>query len=39
MQWLLEGINPAAPERYGSAEDNVVWDPVSGKISGLNFFE
>src|SRR5438128_4209286 len=26
-------INPAAPERYGSAEDNFVRAPASGKIS------
>ena len=32
-------INPAAPERYGSAEDNVVRDPTSGRISGLKFLE
>jgi len=35
----LQLINPAAPERYGSAEDNVVRDPASGKVSGLKFFE
>ncbi len=35
----LQLINPAAPERYGSAEDNVVRDPASGKVSGLKFLE
>jgi hypothetical protein len=34
--WQL--INPAAPERYGSAEDNVARDITSGKVSGLKFF-
>ena len=32
-------LNPMAPERYGLAEDNLVSDPVSGKPSGLKFFE
>ncbi len=32
-------INPAAPERYGSAEDNVVRDHTSSKVSGLKFLE
>ena len=35
----LELINPAAPERYGSADDNVVREPASGKVSGLKFLE
>jgi hypothetical protein len=35
----LQLINPAAPERYGSAEDNVVRDPASGKVSGVKFLE
>ena len=35
----LQLINPAAPERYGSAEDNVVRDSASGKVSGLKFLE
>ena len=35
----LQLINPAAPERYGSAEDNVVRDPTSGKVSGLKFLK
>jgi hypothetical protein len=35
----LQLINPAAPERYGSAEDNLMRDPASGKASGLKFLE
>src|SRR2546425_82286 len=35
----LQLLNPAAPERYGSAEDNVVRDPASSKVSGLKFLE
>ena len=35
----LQLINPAAPERFGSAEDNLARDPVSGKASGLKFLE
>jgi len=35
----LQFINPAAPERYSSAEDNFVRDSASGKISGLKFLE
>jgi hypothetical protein len=35
----LQLINPAAPERYGSAEDYVVRDVSSGKVSGLMFLE
>ena len=34
----LHLINPAAPLRYGSSEDNLVREPVDGKISGLKFF-
>jgi len=33
----LELINPAAPAKYGSAEDNVVRD-LDGKVSGLKMF-
>ena len=32
-------VNSAAPERYGSAEDNLVRDPASGKVSGLKFLQ
>jgi hypothetical protein len=35
---LLQLFNPLAPERYGSAWDNVVWDPVTTKASGLRLF-
>jgi hypothetical protein len=35
----LQLINPAAPEPYGSAEENILRDPVSGKVSGLKLFE
>jgi hypothetical protein len=35
---LLQLINPAAPEKYGAAEDNVVRDPISYKVSGLKVF-
>ncbi len=34
----LQLINPAAPPRYGAAEDNVVRDPIQGKVSGLKLF-
>jgi len=32
---LAQLINPAAPERYGRAEDNLVRDPVTSASSGL----
>lgn len=31
----LQLLNPAAPPEYGSPEDAVVRDPISGKVSGL----
>ncbi|HWH72477.1 MAG TPA: hypothetical protein VNT26_24155 [Candidatus Sulfotelmatobacter sp.] len=34
----LQLINPLAPARYGPAEDNVVRDPVSRRVSGLRLF-
>ena len=34
----LQLINPAAPEQYGSAEDNLMRDPTDGKPAGLKFF-
>jgi hypothetical protein len=34
----LHLINPAAPAQYGSAEDNVARDPITGKVSGLKLF-
>jgi hypothetical protein len=35
----LQLINPAAPERHGSPEDNVVRDLTTGKVSGLKLLE
>lgn len=34
----LQLINPAAPARYGSAEDNTLRDPVTGLASGWKIF-
>ena len=34
----LQLINPAAPARYGSSEDNVSRDPMTGKVTGLKIF-
>ena len=34
----LQLVNPVAPARYGSAEDNVIRDPVKGTISGWKIF-
>jgi hypothetical protein len=34
----LQMINPAAPADYGSSEDNVVWDPITGNATGLKLF-
>jgi hypothetical protein len=34
----LQLINPAAPPAYGSPEDNVARDPITGEISGLSLF-
>ncbi|PYJ07136.1 MAG: hypothetical protein DME25_04550 [Verrucomicrobia bacterium] len=34
----LQLINPAAPEEYGSPEDNVVRNPMDGKVAGLKIF-
>ncbi|HWX22584.1 MAG TPA: hypothetical protein VN578_21995 [Candidatus Binatia bacterium] len=34
----LELLNPAAPARYGSPEDNLARDPINGRIRGLKFF-
>ena len=38
MKNPLELINPAAPAEYGWAENNVVWDPIDRKVSGLKLF-
>jgi len=35
----LQLINPAAPECYGSANDNIVQDITSRKPSGLKILE
>jgi hypothetical protein len=34
----LQLINPFAPTSYGSAEDNTVRDPITGRASGLKVF-
>ena len=31
----LQLVNPFAPDRYGQAEDNVVRDAISNRVSGL----
>jgi hypothetical protein len=34
----LQMLNPFAPAKYGTAEDNVSFDPdVPGKVNGINF--
>jgi len=33
----LQLINPAAPAEYGDAEQNVVRDPVTGRVQGWKF--
>lgn len=35
---LFQLFNPAAPPEYGSAEDNVVRDLITGRPSGLKIF-
>jgi hypothetical protein len=34
----LQLVNPAAAPKYGSAEDNVLRDPTTGRASGLRIF-
>jgi hypothetical protein len=34
----LQLINPRAPAEFGSPEDNVVRDPMNGKVQGLKIF-
>jgi hypothetical protein len=34
----LELLNPLAPVEYGSPEDNVVRDPINGRVRGLKIF-
>jgi hypothetical protein len=31
----LQLLNPVAPPEYGTSEDSVVRDPITGKVSGL----
>ena len=33
----LQLLNPVAPTEYGIGEDNVVRDPITGKVTGLKF--
>ena len=33
----LQMLNPAAPARYGTAEESVVIDPYTGKWRGIKF--
>ena len=35
---LLQLLNPLAPAKYGSAEDNVLRDSITGKVSGWKLF-
>jgi len=35
---LWELLNPAAPPEYGSFEDTVVLDPITGRVSGVKLF-
>ena len=34
----LQLVNPAAPPRYGFAQDNMVRDPITERASGLSIF-
>lgn len=34
----LQLFNPAAGPQFGSAEDNLVRDPITGRASGLKLF-
>ena len=35
----LQMLNPFAPAKYGTADDNVSFDPdVPGKVNGIKFF-
>ncbi len=33
----LQLLNPLAPARYGSPDDNVVRDPINSRATGLKF--
>jgi hypothetical protein len=35
---LLQLFNPFAPAKYGSAQDNTIEDPASGKARGWKLF-
>lgn len=35
---LLQLINPFSPPKKSSSEDNVVRDPLNGKLTGLSLF-
>jgi hypothetical protein len=35
----LQMLNPRAPAKYGTAEQNVVLDPDTGKWKGIKLFE
>ena len=35
---LLQIFNPFTPVDYGSPEDKVVRDPITGRVVGLKFF-
>ncbi|MEI8045508.1 MAG: hypothetical protein WCL11_29135 [Verrucomicrobiota bacterium] len=34
----IQLVNPAAPANYGSAQDNMLRDPFTGRASGLSIF-
>ena len=34
----LQMLNPAAPAKYGTAEQHVVYDPQTGKWKGIKLF-
>ncbi len=34
----LQLINPAAPAKYGSPEDNILRSPISGRVVGWKLF-
>ncbi|MEY2440321.1 MAG: hypothetical protein QOI34_1706 [Verrucomicrobiota bacterium] len=35
----LQMLNPKAPAKYGTAMQNVILDPVTGKWKGIKLFE
>ena len=34
----VQMVNPAAPARYGTPEDNTLRNPIDGKVLGLKIF-